>query len=43
MDIHKPGLNWSEFLKEVGVIVPDVSIALAAEQTNANRSPNPIK
>jgi hypothetical protein len=34
MDIHKPQPwhNWRGFLKEVGTIVPSVSIALAAEQ-----------
>jgi hypothetical protein len=34
MDIHKPKPihNWREFLKEVGIIVLGVSIALAAEQ-----------
>jgi hypothetical protein len=34
MDIHKPKpiRNWREFLKEVGIIVLGVSIALAAEQ-----------
>src|SRR5712675_2390978 len=34
MDIHKPKLvhNWRDFLKEVGIIVLGVSIALAAEQ-----------
>jgi len=34
MDIHKPKpmLNWREFLKEVGIIVLGVSIALAGEQ-----------
>jgi hypothetical protein len=35
MDIHKPKpiRNWRELLKEVGIIVLGVSIALAAEQT----------
>jgi hypothetical protein len=34
MDIHKPKpiRNWRDFLKEVGIIVLGVSIALAAEQ-----------
>ncbi|MBV9062475.1 MAG: hypothetical protein JOY77_06055, partial [Alphaproteobacteria bacterium] len=34
MDIHKPKpiRNWREFLKEVGIIVLGVSIALGAEQ-----------
>src|SRR3954469_6013594 len=34
MDIHKPKPihNWREFLKEVGIIVLGVSIALAGEQ-----------
>ena len=34
MDIHKPKpiRNWREFLKEVGIIVLGVSIALAGEQ-----------
>jgi hypothetical protein len=34
MDIHKPKpiRNWREFLKEVGIIVLGVSIALSAEQ-----------
>ena len=34
MDIHKPGpiQNWRDLLKEVGVIVLGVSIALGAEQ-----------
>jgi hypothetical protein len=35
MEIHKPKPvhNWREFLKEVGIIVLGVSIALSAEQT----------
>jgi hypothetical protein len=35
MDIHKPKPvhNWRDFLKEVGIIVLGVSIALGAEQT----------
>jgi hypothetical protein len=35
MEIHKPKPihNWRDFLKEVGIIVLGVSIALAAEQT----------
>jgi hypothetical protein len=35
MEIHKPKpiRNWRDFLKEVGIIVLGVSIALAAEQT----------
>jgi hypothetical protein len=34
MDIHKPKPvhNWRELIKEVGIIVLGVSIALAAEQ-----------
>src|SRR3954471_5753939 len=37
MEIHKlkPIRNWREFLKEVGIIVLGVSIALAAEQAVA--------
>ena len=34
MEVHKPKpvRNWREFLKEVGIIVLGVCIALAAEQ-----------
>ena len=34
MEIHRPGVvrNWREFLKEVGIIVLGVSIALAGEE-----------
>ncbi len=35
MEIHRPGVvrNWRELLKEVGIIVLGVSIALAGEET----------
>ena len=38
MEIHRPGVvrNWREFLKEVGIIVLGVSIALAGEEIVSN-------